>query len=79
MTQYNLYEAKTNLSKIMRILENKEDDCIVISRNNKPILKVTLYNPTNRDNLFGCAADLFDIPENFDDLNLEEDFEEDIL
>lgn len=60
---------------------------ISISRNIKIFfcnsLKTTdnkIYNATiskNRERLFGCAVDLFDIPDNFDDLDLAEDFEND--
>ena len=79
MIQYNIYEAKTNLSKISRLLESKQEDCVVISRNGKPVLKVVLYENDNRSKLFGCAKGMFEVPDNFDDMDLNSDFEEDIL
>lgn len=80
MIQFNMYEAKTNLSKICRLLEEEKEDYIIISRNNKPLLKVTLYDAENkREKLFGCAKGKFSIPDNFDDIDISEDFEEDIL
>ena len=79
MTNFNMYEVKTNLSKILEILENKEDDCVIISGNGKPVLKVVLYENNSRDNLIGCAKGLFKIPDNFDDIDLESDFEEEIF
>ena len=30
MIQYNMYEAKTDLSKITRLLEDKKEDCVVL-------------------------------------------------
>lgn len=79
MTQFNMYEAKTNLSKISRILENKEEDYVLISRNGKPVLKVVLYEENSRENFFGCAKGTFEIPDNFDDIDIESDFEGEIL
>ena len=79
MTQFNMYEAKTNLSKITKILEDKEEDMVIISRNGKPVLQVTLYKNNNRANLLGCAKGMFEIPEDFDDIDISEDFEGEIF
>lgn len=79
MTQFNMYEAKTNLSKISKILEDGIDDCVIISRNNKPILKVTLYENNPRKNLVGCAKGMFEIPKDFDDIDIGSDFEGEIF
>ena len=79
MTEFNMYEAKTNLSKISKLLEDKKEDYIIISRNGKPTLKVTLVDENPRKSLIGCAKGMFEIPEDFDDINLSEDFEEEIF
>lgn len=79
MTQYNMYEAKTNFSKIAKMLEEKEEDYVVISRNGKPILKITLYNENPRKNLFGCAKGMFEVPDDFDDIDISEDFKGEIF
>ncbi|MBQ6489976.1 MAG: hypothetical protein IJI75_12215 [Solobacterium sp.] len=79
MTEYNMYEAKTNLSKICRLLEEKKEDMIIISRNGKPVLKVTLFDQNPRSSLFGSGKGLFTIPENFDDIDISDDFEEEIF
>lgn len=79
MTEYNMYEAKTNLSKISKILENKEEDCVIISKNGKPTLKVVLYSNNPRKNLIGCAKGKFTIPEDFDDIDISSDFEGEIF
>ena len=62
MTTFNMYEAKTNISKICKLLEEKNEDMIIISRNSKPVLKVTLYDSESRKSLFGCAKSMFEIP-----------------
>ena len=79
MTEFNMYEAKTNLSKISRILEDKKDDLVIISRNGKPILKVTLFDNNNRKGLFGCAKGMFNIPDNFDEIDISKDFDGEIF
>ena len=79
MTEYNMYEAKTNLSKICRLLEEKKEDMIIISRNGKPVLKVTLFEQSPRSSLFGAGKGLFTIPEDFDDIDIANDFEETIF
>ena len=42
MTQVNMLEAKNDLSKLVRMLENKEEDIIYIARNGKAIVQITL-------------------------------------
>lgn len=79
MTQYNMYEAKTNLSKIVKILEEKKEDCIYLSRKGKPIVKMTLAEEKSRESLFGCAKGMFEIPEDFDDIDISDDFEGEIF
>ena len=79
MIQFNMYEAKTNLSKISKILEEKKEDEIIISRNGKPILRVTLYEENDRKALFGCAKGMFEVPDDFDDIDIASDFTEEIF
>ena len=79
MIQYNMYEAKTNLSKIVKILEDKKEDYIVLSRNGKQIIKMTLIDDSPRKNLFGCAKGMFEIPDDFDDIDISKDFEGEIF
>lgn len=79
MTQFNMYEAKTNLSKICRLLEDGKEDYVIISRNDKPIIKMTLVKEENRKKLFGCGKGLFKIPDNFDDIDISDDFDSEVF
>ena len=79
MKQFNMYEAKTNLSKISKLLEDKKEKMVIISRSGKPVLKVTLYEDNDRKSLFGCAKGMFEIPDNFDDIDITSDFKEEIF
>ena len=40
MTMANMFQAKTELSKLVRMLENKEEDCVLLCRNGKPVAKI---------------------------------------
>ena len=79
MTQFKMYEAKTNLSKITKLLEDRVEDVVIISRNGKPVLKVTLFDENIKKDLFGCAKGMFTIPDDFDDIDISSDFEEEIF
>lgn len=58
MTQYNMLEAKNNLSKICKMLANKEDDYVIIASNGKPVAKIIPYEkPKKRE--FGCLKDKY--------------------
>lgn len=49
MTQVNMLEAKTNLTKLIKLLETKQEDEIIIARNGNPIAKLVYYeNPFKR-------------------------------
>ena len=79
MTQYNMYDAKTNLSKIVKLLEDKQEDYVILSRNGKAIIKMELIDENPRKNLFGCAKGMFEIPEDFDEIDISNDFEGEIF
>lgn len=79
MTCYNVYEAKTNLSEIINNIESGKEDCVILQKNGVPVAKVISYKNSSRSGLFGCGKKLFSVPENFDDLDITSDFEEDIL
>lgn len=49
MTEINMLEAKTNLTKLIKLLETRQEDEIVICRNGKPCAKLIYFN--QKDNL----------------------------
>ena len=55
MLQVNVLEAKTDFSKLIRILETRKEDYITVARNGKPIIKMTLINETPVANRIGIA------------------------
>ncbi|MEY8338880.1 hypothetical protein AALB16_12805 [Lachnospiraceae bacterium 62-35] len=42
MTQVKMLEAKTDLSKLVKMLETKQEEIIYLARNGKPIARMTL-------------------------------------
>ncbi len=71
MMQVNILEAKTDFSKLIRILESKKEDSITVARNGKPVVKITLINETPVENRIGIAKGKFTIHGDFDKDNAE--------
>ena len=66
MTQVNMLEAKTDLSKLVRLLESREEDTILLARNGKPIVKMTLIESDTPTRRIGVAKGAFTCPDEFD-------------
>ena len=64
--QVNILEAKTDLSRLIRLLESKREDSITIARNGKPVVKITLVNDTQVSNRIGVAKGKFNMTGDFD-------------
>ena len=79
MTQFNMFDAKTNLSKIAKMLEEGTEDYVIIARNGKPLLRITLEKQKQASERFGIAKGMFSVPENFDEIDISEDFEGDLF
>ena len=71
MIQVNILEAKTEFSKLIRLLESKKEDVITVARNGKPIAKITLLDETPVENRIGVAKGKFKIKGDFDRDNQE--------
>lgn len=71
MMQVNILEAKTEFSKLIRLLETKKEDFITVARNGKPVVKITLINETPVSKRIGIAKGKFTIKSDFDADNKE--------
>ncbi len=68
MCKMNVLEAKTNFSKIIALLERKEENEVIVARAGKPVVKIVLYEePKSFDQIFGIAAGKFTVPDDFDE------------
>ena len=66
MMQVNILEAKIDFPKLIRLLETKKEDFIIIARNGKPVARITLINETPVSNRIGIAKGKFTIKGDFD-------------
>ena len=71
MMQVNILEAKTDFSKLIRLLESKREDYITVARNGKPVVKITLINETPVSKRIGVGKGKFTIKGDFDADNRE--------
>ena len=55
MTQVNMLEAKSTLSKLIKMLESGVEDTIVIARNGKPVADLVMHKSDKRNGLIGAA------------------------
>lgn len=67
MVQANMLEAKTELSKLVRLLESGQEDVVYIARNNVPIVQMTLVDLPAESKRIGAAKGRFAIPDEFDE------------
>ena len=63
--QYNIYEAKTNLSQIVKQVLSGEE--VIIAKSGKPAVKMIPIHPIPTDRVPGSAKGTIEIKDNFDD------------
>ena len=64
MTQVNIHEAKTNLSKLIdKVLKGES---VIISKSNKPVVKLVLVDEMKNKRSLGTAKESIKISEDFD-------------
>lgn len=64
--QVNILEAKTELSKLIRLIETGKEDHIVIARYGKPVVKMTLYSDVPVSKRIGVAKGKLKTPVDLD-------------
>lgn len=72
MCKMNVLEAKTNFSKIIAMLERKEEKEVIVARAGKPVVKITLCE--DREDVskrIGIAEGKFVLPDDIDEYNDE--------
>ena len=76
MTQINMMETKTDLSKLVRMLETRQEDVIYFVRNGTAVVQMTLIPEKKSKKRIGVAEGKFKVPEEFDvwDKEVEEMF-----
>lgn len=69
MCQVNMLEAKTNLSKLIAMLENREEQEVIIARNGSPVAKMTLMHQEKPPKRIGVAKGKIFYPDDIDECN----------
>ena len=65
--EMSLYEAKTNFSKVVQDLLDGKEDVIVVSKNGKPAVQITLVSQKNSKRIGIAKKEMKDF-----DISLEE-------
>ena len=71
MCQMNVLEAKTKFSKIIAMLERKEEKEVIVARAGKPVVKITWIEQEDVSKRIGIAEGKFTVPDDFDESNEE--------
>ena len=66
MVQANMLEAKTELSRLVKLLETHQEDVVYIARNNVPVVQMTLVDLPPKGPRIGVAEGAFTVPDDFD-------------
>ena len=64
--QVNVFEAKTEFSKLIRLVESGREESITVARNGKPVAKIIPYEGEPVSKRIGIAKGKFVIPDDFD-------------
>ncbi len=70
MCKMNVLEAKTNFSKIIALLENREEKEVIVARSGKPVVRITLIEEDVSKRV-GAAKGQFVYPDDFDEMDDE--------
>lgn len=63
-TTVNIFEAKTNLSKLVERVENGEE--VIIARAGKPVARLTRLEPEKKPIVFGLLKGKLHVADDFD-------------
>jgi len=69
--QVNVFEAKTDFSKLIRLVESRREESITVARNGKPVARIVPYESAPVSRRIGIAKSKFEVPDDFDAGNEE--------
>lgn len=69
--QVNVLEAKTDLSRLIKLIESKREDEITIARNGNPVAKLVPLEKKPISKRIGVAKGRYKAPDDFDRGNEE--------
>lgn len=71
MSQVNMFEAKTTLSKLVDLVESGQEKEIVIARNGRPAARLVPMRTAPSMRRIGVAKGKFEVPDDIDAHNEE--------
>ena len=69
--QVNVFEAKTDFSKLIRLVESRREESITVARNGRPVVKIVPYESKPVSGRIGACKGKFKAPDDFDAGNEE--------
>jgi antitoxin (DNA-binding transcriptional repressor) of toxin-antitoxin stability system len=66
-----MFEAKSQLSKLVEAIELKDEQEIIIARHGRPVAKLVALDQPSSMKRIGIAKGMFDVPDNIDQHNDE--------
>ena len=64
--QVSIHEAKTNLSRLVKLVENGKQESVIIARYGKPVVKMVVYRDVPVSKRIGIAKGKLKSPEDLD-------------
>ncbi|MCR5371279.1 MAG: hypothetical protein K6E83_11305 [Clostridium sp.] len=61
--QVNMFEAKTELSRLVKALETKQEDVVYLARNGRPVVQMTRIPDRKASRRIGVAEGRFTCPD----------------
>ncbi|WP_406040712.1 type II toxin-antitoxin system Phd/YefM family antitoxin [Succinimonas sp.] len=71
MIAVTIPEAEAGLSELLQLLETKKEDVIIVTRNGRTAVKITLIPEPAGSKRIGAAEGRFAVPDDFDAGNKE--------
>ncbi len=69
MIKVNIFEAKTQLSRLVDAVESGREDEIIIARNGRPAVRIAPLEPKRSKIRLGLAKGLFEAPDDDPELD----------
>lgn len=67
--EISLYEAKTNFSKVVQDLIDGKEEVVVVSKNGKPVVQMTLISQKNSKRIGVAKKEMKDFDISLEDFN----------
>lgn len=67
--ELSIYETKTNFSKVVQALIDGKEDVVIVSKNGKPVVQITLISKKNSKRVGIAKKEMNDFDLSLEDFN----------